>query len=83
MACFRESDINDFPEINFCGNILTIFEKSDAFGVSALSRKKTSQLKIGHFKEIALDTGLKHGFIFRPLEEWIQPSIRWAKGKYD
>lgn len=83
IASFRESDIQNIPEINFCGNILTIYEKSDQFGISALSRKENSNCKIKHFKEIELNTGLGHGFIFKPLKEWIEPTIQWAKGNYE
>lgn len=83
VASFRESDIEDIPQINFCGNILTIYEHTDEYGVSAVKRKETSNLPIRHFKEVELNTGLKHGFLFKVMEEWIQPSIQWAKGNYD
>ncbi len=82
VAAYQDSDIENFPEINYCGNILTIHEKSDPFGVSAIRRKETSTCNIKHFKEVELNTGLNHGFIFRPMEEWISPCIRWAKGDY-
>jgi len=82
VAAFQNSDIENFPEIDYCGNILTIYEKSDPFGVSAIRRKETSTCNIKHFKEIELNTGLNHGFIFRPMEEWIQPCVKWAKGDY-
>ncbi|MBQ0737867.1 hypothetical protein [Mesonia mobilis] len=83
VASFRSSDIQNIPEINFCGNILTIYEKSDPFGVSALERKKISNCEIKHFKEIELNTGLGHGFLFKPLKEWIEPTIKWANGNYN
>lgn len=82
IASFRNSDIQNIPEINYCGNILTIYEKSDPFGVSSLERKKTSDCGIKHFEEIELNTGLGHGFLFKPLKEWIEPTIKWAKGNY-
>ena len=82
IASFRNSDIQNIPEINYCGNILTIYEKSDPFGVSALKRKKTSSCKIEYFKEIELNTGMGHGFLFKPLKEWIEPTIKWANGNY-
>ena len=82
IASFRSSDIEKIPEINYCGNILTIYEKSDPFGVSALKRKKTSSCKIEYFKEIELNTGMGHGFLFKPLKEWIEPTIKWANGNY-
>ncbi|WP_298545695.1 alpha/beta hydrolase [uncultured Aquimarina sp.] len=83
VASFRNSDIENIPEINYCGNILTIYDKSDPFGVSALERKKTSSCEIKHFKEIELNTGMRHGFLFKPLKEWIEPTIKWANGNYN
>jgi len=83
VACFRDSDIENFPEINFCGNILTIYERSDPFGISAVKRKETTSLSINHFKEVELQTGLNHGFLFKPLKEWIGPSVQWTKGDYE
>ncbi len=83
VASFRNSDIENIPEINYCGNILTIYEKSDSFGVSAIERKITSSCEIKHFKEIELNTGMGHGFLFKPLKEWIEPTIKWANGNYN
>jgi len=83
IGCFRDSDIEEIPDINFCGNILTIYEKSDIYGVSEIKRKETSKLKINHFKEIELNTNLKHGFLYKALDEWIVPSKKWAEGNYD
>ena len=83
IASFRNSDIQNIPEINYCGNILTIYEKSDPFGVSSLERKKTSNCEIKHFKEIELNTNLGHGFLFKPLKEWIEPTIKWANENYN
>jgi len=83
IASFRDSDIDNIPEINYCGNILTIYEKSDPFGVSALARKETSTCEIEHFEEIELNTGMGHGFLFKPLKEWIDPTIKWANGNYN
>jgi hypothetical protein len=83
VASYRDSDIERIPEINFCGNILTIYEKTDDYGVSALRRKETSALQVNHFKEVELNTGLKHGFLFKSLQEWIEPSVKWAKQNYE
>lgn len=83
IGCFQDSDIEQIPEINFCGNILTIYEKSDIYGVSAIRRKETSKCKIDHFKEIELNTGLKHGFLYKAGENWIAPSKKWANGNYE
>jgi len=83
IGSFQDADIQRIPTINYCGNILTIYEKSDIFGVSAVKRKETSKLKINHFKEIELNTGLKHGFLFIASDEWIKPCKMWAKRNYE
>jgi len=83
IGSFQNNDIETIPDINYCGNILTIYEKSDPFGVSAIERKRNSSCKIKEFKEIELNTGLGHGFLFKPLDEWIQPTIKWANGNYN
>ncbi len=83
IACFNDRDIERLPDINFCGNILTIYEKTDPLGVSALKRKEISDCEIKHFKEIELNTGLKHGFQFKALKEWMIPSMKWARRNYD
>lgn len=82
IASYRNSDIENIPEINFCGNILTIYERSDPFGVSAVERKENSTCEIEHFKEIELNTGMGHGFLFKPLKDWMEPTIKWANGNY-
>ncbi len=83
IGSFMDRDIEEIPDINFCGNILTIYEKSDIYGVSAIKRKETSKLKVNHFKEIELNTNLKHGFLYKALDEWIAPSKKWANGNYE
>ena len=83
IGSYRDQDLVKMPQINFCGNILTIFERSDEFGVSAIKRKERSNLKVTRFKEIELNTGLKHGFLFKPLNEWIGPVVMWGKRKYN
>lgn len=82
IASFRESDIQNMQDINFCGNILTIYEKTDPNGVSAQKRIKSSRCEIKHFKEIELNTGMGHGFIFKSLKAWINPTVKWAKENY-
>jgi len=83
IGSFQNTDIEEIPTINFCGNILTIYEKSDVFGVTAVKRKETSKLKINQFKEIELNTGLKHGFLYIASNEWIKPCKMWAKRNYE
>lgn len=82
VASFQQSDLETIPEIDFCGNILTIYDTSDPYGTSALARKERSTCDGGYFAEVELATGLGHGFLFRPLAEWLGPTVKWARGNY-
>ena len=79
------SKVNDFtpPDLNFCGNILSIHEKSDVPSHSCLELKNKSTNTMPHFKELQLNTGLKHGFLFKAMPEWIAPCVLWGNQKYD
>lgn len=83
IGCYQDNDLTNRPEINLCGNILSIYEKTDSFGVTMTNRIETSEHKIPHFKEIELHTGLKHGFLYHPMDEWMLPAMEWAKGNYN
>jgi len=82
IGCYMQSDLVDFPNINYCGNVLCIYEKTDKYGVSSIDRKNTSTLEIPRFFEIELNTGLKHAFLFQTLDAWIIPAMKWANGQY-
>lgn len=30
-------------------------------------------------RELVLKTGLEHGFLYRPLPEWLEPAVSWAE----
>lgn len=77
-----QSEMDNFSDLNLSGNILSINEKSDVGAISLKERIKMSNAKISQFKEIELNTGLGHGFLFKPLNEWINPTIQWANGNY-
>ncbi|RDV11878.1 alpha/beta hydrolase [Pontibacter diazotrophicus] len=63
--------------IDLHGDILSIYEKSDNIGRSCLSIK-TSSSGVRKYNEVELTTGLGHGFIFQPIDEWVLPTIEWA-----
>lgn len=78
-----EEDIIKIQDINFSGNVLSIYEKSDILGQSCVNMKLKSVNTVSRFKEIELNTGLKHGFLFKVLPEWLEPSVKWAKQQYE
>ncbi|MGJ1436139.1 MULTISPECIES: hypothetical protein [Sphingobacterium] len=76
-SSFKNDSMNKDPKFRLYGKILSINEKTDV-DAELLSRQlriKNSDLK--SFKEITLNTGLEHGFLFRTLDEWIMPAKEW------
>jgi pimeloyl-ACP methyl ester carboxylesterase len=60
------------------GRILSIREGSDPIGGSCEPLLAASPDAAGH-REIVLDTGLRHGFLFAPRPEWLDPAVAWAE----
>src|SRR4030095_6668514 len=63
--------------INLHGNVLSIYERSDL--AQSCQKYHADATGIGAWKEVELNTGLKHGFIYRPMKEWVEPTVSWAQ----
>ena len=63
--------------VNLHGNVLSIYEKTDLAQSCVEYRRDATGVR--NWKEVEVNTGLKHGFLFRPLKEWTEPAIAWAK----
>lgn len=61
------------------GQILSIYEQGDEFGGSCREIVERSR-GVSDFKEIKLTTGLGHGFLYTPRQDWLEPTIRWSTG---
>ena len=59
------------------GHILSIYEEGDPYGASCES-VVAGKPGVTSFEELRLHTGLSHGFLYRPLPEWIDPTLRWT-----
>ncbi len=60
------------------GRILSIREASDPIGGTCEPLLAASPGAADH-REIVLDTGLRHGFLFAPRPEWLDPAVAWAE----
>jgi pimeloyl-ACP methyl ester carboxylesterase len=60
------------------GRILSIREASDESSEPCAPWKTSPRAPSLDAREIVLHTGLSHGFLYRPLPEWIDPTVRWA-----
>lgn len=76
-ACYKDEMEKD---IDFYGNVLSIYEKSDMAGSCNAYKSKSHGIK--HYKELEINTGLKHGFLYKPFNAWLNPSLDWASGNY-
>jgi hypothetical protein len=76
-ACAADKEF--LKTVNLHGNVLSIYERSDLAQSCRDYRADATGIK--DWKEVELNTGLKHGFLYRPLPEWVDPAVAWAKGK--
>lgn len=74
-AC--SADEGFLKTVNLHGDVLSIYEKSDL--AQSCQKFRADATGIGRWKEVEVNTGLKHGFLFRPMREWVGPTIDWAK----
>lgn len=65
--------------VNLHGNTLFISERTDQPG--SCQRFRDAKW-IREYRAIELNTGLKHGFLFRPLNEWVEPAVEWAQANH-
>lgn len=62
------------------GNVLAIRDSVDDLSGSCQELFDASEGRgLGRHKEIVLDIGTGHGILYEPLDEWIQPTVDWAK----
>ena len=74
-ACSADEGFLDL--VNLHGNFLSIYEKSDL--AQSCQKYRADATGIGAWKEVELNSGLKHGFIYRPMKEWVEPTVAWAQ----
>ncbi len=65
--------------VDLHGNVLFISERTDLPG--SCERFRADATGLSGYKFLEINTGQKHGFLFRPMEEWIRPTIDWAQRK--
>lgn len=59
------------------GRILGIFEASDAIADRDYSFWIDRSPEAQRFEQLQLQTGLGHGFLYRPIKEWLIPAREW------
>ena len=71
------ADDGFLKSVNLHGNVLFISERTDLPG--SCQRFRDDAKGISDYSSIEVNTGLKHGFLYRPMKEWVEPSVEWAQ----
>lgn len=61
----------------FHGQVLCIYDGSDTIAGGNYDYWKNKENYTTTFEQIELTTNLGHGFLYKPLHEWIEPTLKW------
>lgn len=75
-GCWPDS-YKEYVNLKLRGHFLSIIETSDPHGTCAEVFRNQKRLK--SYREITLNTGLSHGFIYKGYPAWIDPIIKWLE----
>ena len=64
-----------YVDLQIEGRFLSIIESSDTRGTCAKIFENRGAVK--DFHEVTLNTGLDHGFIYKPFAAWLDPVLQW------
>jgi pimeloyl-ACP methyl ester carboxylesterase len=62
------------------GHLLSIREESDVPSATCDAWPEERVWSGLHAREVVLETGTAHGFLYRPMPEWVEPAVQWASG---
>ena len=68
--------ISSAPQLTVSGNILSIYEESDALAGSCASLASRNE-NLSSFTEFSTSTGKEHGAFYLPLDGWVEPLLAW------
>lgn len=81
-ASFKDDSMNKNKNFKLYGKILSITEKSDTDSELLSKQNRFINSNIQYFKEITINSGLNHGFLFKALDDWIVPTNKWINNNY-
>ncbi|NHN24722.1 hypothetical protein FIA58_003450 [Flavobacterium jejuense] len=74
---------NDYQEANndwkFHGQVLCIYDLSDEIAGKNYNHWKNKKNNTTKFEQLELKTNLGHGFLYKPLKNWTEPTKKWIK----
>jgi hypothetical protein len=80
LAICAEQTNDYFEKKGVCvyGEVLSVYETSDEMAGSCESLFNRCSSELAAHEEIATSLGNGHGMVYKPYEEWIGPTLRWA-----
>lgn len=63
------------------GHILGIYETSDQIAGLSYDHWMKRSTNASSFEQLPISTGLGHGFLYQPYEEWLKPTWAWMGQK--
>jgi hypothetical protein len=67
-------------QIFLYGNVLSIYDTKDVYASSCSELFSISKgVGLNRYDEIMLEIGTGHGILYKPLKDWIDPVIEWAR----
>lgn len=60
------------------GHILAVYERSDAVAGKNYDHWVANSPEVADFRQLEINTGLDHGFLYRPIDAWWQPAKAWV-----
>jgi hypothetical protein len=81
LAACNPSTVDELSQlgVTLYGNVLSIYDSADTEASSCEDLFAHSEgIGLGQHKEIVLEAGTGHGIIYKPLEEWLDPTVRWG-----
>lgn len=70
--------VAQYFHIELYGTVLSVHEKTDNVWVSCDNIKQASS-GVYIYKEVELNTGLKNGYLYKPMDEWLALVYEWVE----
>lgn len=67
----------EYLSLRLRGRFLSVIEASDSHGTCAGIFKDRKEIK--DFHEVKINTGLDHGFLYKPYAAWLNPVLQWFR----
>lgn len=75
MGVCSDSSPRKYQQKKICGNFFSVYESSD--GPGSCKELLFNRSCVSGFKEVKLNLGNGHGFLYQPYKEWLHPLVQW------